>query len=89
MTPHRFIDLQGFGKATVSSETLVVDTHTVIWCHYPEYHDLNFPHHENLKFNAKSQLQNAFPFCEWYQGNNISAALHSQLIRTEGKSIIS
>jgi hypothetical protein len=61
MTPHSFVDLQGFGKAAVSSETLVVDTNTTIWCHYPEYHDFNFPHHGNLKFNAKSQLQNAFP----------------------------
>jgi len=51
MTSHSFIDLKGFGKATVSSEKLVVDTHTTIWCHYPEYHDFNFPHHENLKFN--------------------------------------
>ena len=91
MTPHSFIDLQGFEKAAVSSEILVVDTHTIIWYNYAEYHDFNFPHHKNLKFNAKSQLQNEFPFCRWYQGNNTrsSASLHSQLIRTEDKSIIS
>jgi hypothetical protein len=83
------MDLQSFGKAAVASATLVVDTHTTIWCHYPEYHDFNFSHHENLKFNAKSQLQNAFPFCRWYKGNIISVSLHSQPIQTEDINIIS
>jgi hypothetical protein len=77
MTPHRFIDLQGFGKAAVSSETLVVDTHTTIGAIIQNNHDYNFSHYENLKFNAKSQLQNAFPFCKCHTGNIISASLHS------------